>query len=104
MADYQDFLAAKALEADPVGFEARSEHFPKAMKPFQSAITSWACGRGCAALFEGTGLGKTLQELTWADAVRRETRKPTLLLAPLAVAEQTVMEAEKFDVEGVAYP
>lgn len=103
MASYQDFLAAKAREAEPVGFAARQERFPDQMKPFQSAIASWACGRGCAALFEGTGLGKTLQEMTWASEVRHETGKPSLLLAPLAVAEQTVMEAQKFGVDGVAY-
>lgn len=102
MADaYSEFLGAKSKLAEPVGFEA--SRLPSALKPFQRAVTEWACRRGCAALFEGTGLGKTLQELAWAQEVRHETRKPVLILTPLAVAEQTVMEAEKFDVDGVAY-
>lgn len=73
------------------------------MKAFQADVTTWALRRGCAALFEGTGLGKTLQELAWARAVQEETRRPVLILTPLAVAEQIVSEAEKFDVDGVAY-
>lgn len=100
---YQQFLVDKAVSAPAVGFEASAGSLPRAMKPFQEAVTGWALRRGCGALFEGTGLGKTLQELAWADAVRQETRKPVLVLTPLAVAEQTVMEAAKFDVDGVAY-
>lgn len=100
---YSDFLEAKAKVAPPVGFEVDPSRLPRAMKPFQRAVTGWALRRGCGALFEGTGLGKTLQELSWAREVRHETRRPVLILAPLAVAEQTVGEAEKFDIDGVAY-
>lgn len=101
--DYETFLREKSRSADPVGFEPDDGRFPQAMKSFQGAITSWACRRGRAALFEGTGLGKSLQELAWGREVGRETGKPVLHLTPLAVAEQTVSEAEKFDIDGVAY-
>lgn len=100
---YREFLEAKATLAGPVGFEPGPEAMAPAMKPFQRDITEWALRRGRAALFEGTGLGKTIQELTWARAVNRETRKPVCILTPLAVAEQTVLEAEKFEIDGVAY-
>lgn len=100
---YQDFLRSKAIGAPPTGFELDQSRLPRSMKPFQSAVTTWACARGRAALFEGTGLGKTIQELTWAREVRHETKKPVLIMTPLAVAEQIVGEAGKFDVDGVAY-
>lgn len=103
MDPYAEFLSTKAQRAEPIGFEPDAARLPADMKPFQSAITSWACRRGRAALFEGTGLGKTLQELTWAREVGHETGKPVLALTPLAVAEQTVNEAEKFNIDGVAY-
>ena len=101
--EYEAFLAEKSRTAEPVGFEPDPARFPKATKPFQAAVTTWGCRRGRAALFEGTGLGKTLQELTWAQEVQHETGRPVLDLTPLAVAEQTVMEAEKFGIDGVAY-
>jgi hypothetical protein len=49
------------------------------------------------------GLGKTIQELTWAQQVAEHTGGRILLFTPLAVAEQTVAEAAKFGIEGVAY-
>lgn len=100
---YKQFLAEKGRVADPVGFEPDAARYPERTKPFQSAVVTWACRRGKAALFEGTGLGKTLQELTWAQEVRHETRRPVIHFTPLAVAEQTVEEAGKFDIDGVAY-
>lgn len=99
--DYEGFLARKAVVAPPAGFEPG--RLPKAMKPFQRDITTWACRRGRAAIFAGTGLGKTLMELAWAEQIVRHTKGQVLLFTPLAVAEQTVQEATKFSIKGVAY-
>ena len=94
--NYQDFLQQKTTRIEPVGFEAES------LNPFlfdwQSQIVRWALRRGRAALFEDCGLGKTLQQLVWADEVSRHTGKPVLILTPLAVGKQTVKEAEKFGI------
>ena len=38
-------------------------------------------------------------QLVWAENVVRHTNKPVLILTPLAVAGQTVMEAEKFGID-----
>lgn len=51
--------------------------------------------KGRAALFADTGLGKTLMQLEWA----RLLNVPTLFVAPLAVAQQTIREATKLDME-----
>lgn len=102
MSDYQSFLAAKSVVAPPVGITGEMP-LPSAMKPFQRDITRWALRRGRAALFEGTGLGKTFQELAWARAVADHEDAPVLLLAPLGVAFQTVEEASKWGVRSVAY-
>lgn len=99
--DYQSFLARKSAAAPVVGFSPSG--LPIAMKPFQSDITTWACRRGRAAIFAGTGLGKSLMETAWAEQVVRETGGRVLIFTPLAVAEQMVQEAEKFGVSGVAY-
>ena len=99
---YREFLAAKAPADAPSGFSVVPP-LPGALKPFQAAITSWALRRGRAAIFAGTGLGKTLMQLAWSRAICDHAAGRILLLSPLAVAEQTVAEAAKFSIAGVAY-
>ena len=52
-------------------------------------------------MFEGCGLGKTLQQLVIAHEISRHCNAPFLLVAPLAVAEQTVDESAKFNLPPV---
>lgn len=92
--DYKDFLNKKAIVDIPTGFECDSLS-PKLFN-WQADITRWACRRGRAAMFEGCGLGKTIQLLSWADQVCKHTGGDVLILAPLAVSRQTVNEGEKF--------
>jgi hypothetical protein len=103
MSAYLTFLDQKVRMAPAVGFDPVDSLMPAAIKPFQRDIVTWACRRGRAAVFAGTGLGKTIQELTWAQQVAEHTGGRILLFTPLAVAEQTVAEAAKFGIEGVAY-
>lgn len=102
MSDYATFLEGKS-PADPPSGLSEVPPLPAALKPFQVAITAWALRRGRAAMFEGTGLGKTLQQLAWARAVVDYEDANVLVLTPLAVAEQTLAEAQKFGIESVAY-
>lgn len=99
---YADFLARKSVTAPASGIDTPGD-LPAALKPFQRDIVRWALRRGRAALFEGTGLGKTIQELAWAQAVSHHAQGPVLILTPLAVAQQTCAEAAKFGIPGVAY-
>lgn len=89
--DYAAYVAQKLTRVPPTGI---SEGFsvPGSLFPHQSALTAWAIRRGRAAIFADTGLGKSRMQLAWADAVRRHTKRPVLILAPLAVAAQTVAE------------
>ena len=100
--DYATFLEEKSRKVSSQGL-TRAPALPKALKPFQKAIVAWALRRGKAALFEMTGLGKTLQQLSWARAVADHERGKVLILTPLAVAQQTVSEAAKFGIKGVTY-
>ncbi|MEB3211188.1 MAG: SNF2-related protein, partial [Leptolyngbyaceae bacterium] len=61
-------------------------------------ITKFMLRRGRAAAFADTGLGKTRMQLACADMVHRETSGNVLILAPLAVAEQTVEEGMEIGV------
>ncbi len=102
MNTYEAFLVGKAPRDVPSGLRDVPA-LTDALKPFQRALTEWALRRGRAALFEGTGLGKTLQQLAWARTVADHEQARILILTPLAVAEQTVAEAVKFSIAGVAY-
>lgn len=95
---YNDFIATKRIAARPVGIQSDITTYPAAMFDWQRDITSLALHRGRCALFEDCGLGKTLQQLVWADQVVRHTNQPVLILAPLAVARQTEAEAAKFGI------
>jgi hypothetical protein len=96
-AAYDDFLAKKKM-VDPSTGLAIVPALNSKLFDFQRDVTSWALRRGRAALFAGTGLGKSLMELSWADAVHRETGKDILHLAPLAVSAQLGREAAKFGI------
>ena len=92
--DYAKFIAEKALlsPATGVAFEpVLREH----LFAFQRDIVRWALKRGRAAVFADCGMGKTPMQLEWARVIA-ETQGPVLILAPLAVAQQTVHECEKF--------
>lgn len=97
---YADFLARKAV-MDPATGVYGDIVIPDRMKPHQRDITKWALRRGRAAIFAGTGLGKTYMELQWANAVAEYTGKPVLLFAPLAVSAQHIREAGKFDLQAL---
>lgn len=94
---YQEFLTKKSQAAPMDGFEPL--WMPEWLHPFQAHLTGWAIRKGRGALFEDCGLGKTPQQLVWAENVVRHTNKPVLILAPLAVSQQTVREAQKFNIE-----
>lgn len=94
---YTTFLARKTI-TDPMTGLTDIPPLPACMFPHQADITRWALRRGRAALFAGTGLGKSLMELAWAQAVHQSTGKDILHLAPLAVSAQMAREADKFGI------
>jgi len=97
--NYSSFLKKKQITVAPAGFVLDPAAVATHLYPFQRHIVQWAIGRGRAALFADCGLGKTPMQIEWARLVREHTNKPVLLLAPLAVAEQTQREGtEKFGV------
>jgi hypothetical protein len=96
--NYTDFLASKRLIAEGAGFDVDADDLNAALFPFQREIVRWALAKGRAAIFADTGLGKTVQQLAWADAVARRTNRNVLILTPLAVSHQTVAEAGRFGI------
>lgn len=99
--NYHDFLKSKVKKYISSGFDI-TEDYVKNNYPFlfdwQQFIMPWLIKKGKAALFLDTGLGKTILQLVWSDIVCREQNGNVLILAPLAVASQTVREGEKFGI------
>jgi DNA modification methylase len=92
---YSDFLESKQLTAISVGIEPTEPH--ALLFDFQKDIVRWALRKGRAAIFADCGMGKTLMQLEWS----RQIPGKVLILAPLAVAEQTVREGAKVGLDVV---
>lgn len=99
---YEAFIGTKRATIAPSGFEPVATDTYD-LFPFQQSCVEWACEQGRSALFEDTGLGKTRQQLTFADQVVRTTGGRFLILAPLAVGPQTAREAETVNIDGVQF-
>jgi DNA modification methylase len=95
--DYDNFVKKKRRAEVATGHnpDSLNEH----LFDFQHAIVTWAVRRGRAAIFADTGLGKTLMQISWADSVYQKTNGIVLILAPLAVSEQTIQQGIQFGID-----
>lgn len=94
--NYSQFVSQKLNIIPPVGLNVA--HGDYGMFPHQRDLVKFSLRRGRSAIFADTGLGKTRMQLAWSDVVSKETKKDVLILAPLAVAEQTVEEAASIGI------
>lgn len=101
--EYLDFLNKKQKSYIFSGFDVNENELNKQMFDFQKFIVKRALKAGKYAIFADCGLGKTLMQLEWANRVNKETNKPVLILAPLAVAGQTIKEGAKFHIDICKY-
>jgi hypothetical protein len=97
--DYVDFIETKRKLTAPSGFDVDKDTLNPWLFPVQRDIVKWALYVGKAAIFADCGLGKELMHLEWANQVNKQTGGPILILAPLAVAYQTIIEADKFGID-----
>lgn len=101
--NYKEFLRSKAPKVEALGFEPNGLH--PVLFDWQKVVTKWALRRGCAAIFEDCGLGKTIQQIEWARQMFdylmpvRDFQAKVLIVAPLSVAQQTIEIAkDKFNL------
>ena len=99
---YLEFLKSKQNVAVDAGFECADLN--KHLFQYEADIVRWALKKGKAALFEDCGLGKGIQQLSWAEKVCEHTGRSVLVVAPLSVAHQTVREGEKFGIKATYAP
>ena len=72
---------------------------PDSLFDHQKHGVDFALRTGSSALFYDTGLGKTAMEAVWGQAIVEHTNRPVLWLAPLAVSQQHIREAERLGIE-----
>lgn len=99
MKEYMEFLKMKQTNVIESGFELNDNELNNMLFPFQKYCVRRALKAGRFAMFEDCGLGKTIQQLEWADKVQKHIDKPVLILAPLGVIGQTIKEGAKFGYE-----
>jgi ERCC4-related helicase len=99
--DYQEFLESKKHSIGNFGFDAN--YIPNIAFDFQRAIIEKAVKKGRMAIFADTGLGKTLIQVSIAKNIVNHTNKKVLILTPLAVAFQFILEAKKLGIDDIEY-
>jgi len=101
MNEYEKFLEQKKHSIGNFGFEAN--YIPDIAFDFQKYVIEKAILKGRSAVFLDTGLGKTLVQLSLAKNIVNHTNKKVLILTPLAVAFQFILEAEKLGIDDIEY-
>lgn len=99
--EYKEFIENKKHSIGNFGFEAN--YIPDIAFDFQKFIIEKAIKKGRIAIFADTGLGKTLIQLSIAKNIIQHTNKKVLILTPLAVAFQFILEAEKLGIDDIEY-
>lgn len=99
--EYLEFLERKKHTSINYGFNPT--YYNPYLFDFQKHIVEYAVNKGRCAIFLDTGLGKTLIELTIAYNYVIQTNRPVLIITPLAVANQFLIEAEKFGIPDVEH-
>lgn len=94
---YAAFLESKRAAAPALGVELDRGSVAGSLYEWQTEIVEWAARVGRAAIWADTGLGKTRMQLEWARAVAGDGL--ALIVAPLAVCEQTVREARAIGID-----
>jgi len=98
---YEEFIESKRHRGEDHGIDPR--WMPDTLFDYQKHVTEYAIRKGRCAVFLDTGLGKTIIQLTTAVNYQMHTRKPVLIITPLAVAFQFIKEAQKFGIDSVSY-
>lgn len=99
--DYNTFLESKRHSIGNFGFKAN--FIPDIAFDFQKHIIEKSIYKGRIGVFADTGLGKTLMQLSIAKNVVNHTNKKVLILTPLAVAFQFIIEAGKLGIDDIEY-
>lgn len=92
---YGEFLRTKVAVATQEGPQVVDSDIHQSLHPWQRYVVAWAVRTRRAAIWADTGLGKTRMQLEWA----RLSGEVSLVVAPLAVCQQTLREASVIGID-----
>ncbi|HSH66809.1 MAG TPA: helicase-related protein, partial [Bacteroidia bacterium] len=84
-------------------FGFKANYIPDIAFDFQKHVIEKSVEKGRIGVFLDTGLGKTLVQIAIAQNIVNHTNKKVLILTPLAVAFQFILEAEKMGISDIEY-
>lgn len=91
---YQELLSRRRRTSVNVGPDVLASDVHPSLKPHQVDIVRWAVKGRRRAVWADTGLGKTRMQLEWC----RLSADTSLIIAPLAVCQQTCDEAHAIGI------
>lgn len=98
---YADFIATKRRQHGQHGRQVDVSEVNPILHSWQREIVAWAVRKGRGAVWADTGLGKTFMQIEWARLSAMFTADGmgrALIVAPLAVCQQTIREAAKLGI------
>ncbi len=98
---YEEFINSKKHTSLDFGFDP--VFIPDSAFDFQKYIIERSIKKGRIGIFADTGLGKTLISISIAQNIVLKTNRKVLILTPLAVAFQFIIEAERIGVGDIEY-
>ena len=101
MKGYNQFLKDKSHYIVESGFDF--VYMPEYLYDFQKYLVEVGIKKGRMGIFADTGLGKTAIELVLAQNIVQKTNKKVLILTPLAVAFQFILEADKIGIGSIEH-
>lgn len=99
MSEYKNFISSKAVKRLGLGFDVDLNPDEECLFDFQAFIVNRAIKEGRFAIFSGTGTGKTRMYAVWMKHITRLAQGEGLIVAPLCVAQQSVIEAERIGIK-----
>lgn len=99
MSGYAEFLATKRRVPPSSGIPCTPDDIHPALFDFQRHITARSVRLGRSAVWSDTGTGKTFIEIAWLNRILAHDPGIGLILAPLAVAQQTVRMAAQIGID-----
>lgn len=98
--EYEQFLKSKLQSSNESGIEISKSKINKLLFNFQKDIVRWSLKKGKSAIFSMTGTGKTIMQIEFADQITKCKNIRALIVAPLAVSNQTQKIAlDKFNIK-----
>ena len=96
---YDEYIKSKKIIFKDKGFDVSINELNKYLFDYQKAVVKWSIKKGKCAIFAECGMGKTAMQIEWINQITEKKKCNGIILTPLSVSAQTVIEAEKMGIK-----